>query len=237
MKVFLLTLFAVQTAFAIPTSQTWIPDGRVQKHQRFRWDSKVAFTPDKRSTDVAAQTPFIDQGVTYGVFDNNVVGIEAGGDWWEPQAKDNMRSLHGHFKVAIQESDKIPNFALGVYNFGFQANTSDENIIYVLVAKTFDSVGRFQLGGFVGNKNVLVTETGAAANDGFFFGYARRIPQISEHFNLLFDYQSSLGQKGALSLGARWDYNADTSFLVGYSTYNNKAIARDVITIIVSLWL
>lgn len=233
---FILILFS-NSLFAFPTKVIRTPDYQIQTAERFRWDSDVFFTLDKRSDDTGPTLPSIDEGVTYGIFNNNVIGMEVGLDWWEPQPQDNLRSLHAHFKVAVLEDERRPAFALGFYNFGFKANTTDQNIIYLGVGKNFRNVGQFFLAGFSGNQNVLVNDVGEAANRGLILSWVRPMPEISKTMSLAADVQTSDGPLGAISFGGKWNLHTDTVFAVGYNIYNNRTLTRDTVTVQLSLWL
>lgn len=224
-------------AEAFPTSTVWIPSDQVAESRMWRWDSQVFFTLDKRLSDTGVQQPFIDEGVTYGVFNNDAVAAELGLDWWEPESQDNLKCLHGHFKLAVLEGASMPSIAFGVYNFGFKSNTTDENIIYGEIGKTFKSVGHFFLGFFTGNENILEDDAGNSSSKGFLIGFTRPLTALSPKLNLIVDWQGSYSQRGAFNFGFKWALHQDVWLLAGYDIYNNRRLSRDTATVQLSVGL
>jgi hypothetical protein len=219
------------TAWALPTQTVWMPNDKTQTDGRFRFDSDVRFTLDKRASDTDIQVPFIDEGVTYGLFNNNTVAGELGFDWWEPQAQDNLRCLHFHFKFAVIEEDKFPGVVLGFYNFGVKSNTTDQNILYLGLGKTWDP-GHFFLGYFAGNQNVLVDERGNPQNTGLMFSWERMFPSVGKHFGLTADFQSSTSQVGAVNFAVEWKVKDAYQVQLGYDIFNNRNLnQRDTIQV------
>jgi hypothetical protein len=217
---------------AFPTGTVWIPTDEVNEPRRWRWDSQVFFTLDKRQSDTSAQAPFVDEGVTYGFFNNDSAAAEGGLDWWEPEFQDNLKSIHMHFKIATLEGDVMPSIALGVYDYGVKANTTDNNIIYLGIGKTWRKIGHIFLGYFTGNPNILIYDTGLPSNKGFMLGFSRPLPELSQKLSLLAAWQGSSSVIGTLNFGFKWIFRPDISFLVGYDIYNNRNLAtRDTVTI------
>jgi hypothetical protein len=231
---FLAILLVSTIAWAFPTGTIWIPNDSTLAPQSFRLDNQLYFTLDKRPSDASTQAPFIDEGITYGLFKNESVASEVGLDWWEPEPQENLKSLHAHFKIVTLESTSMPSLAFGIYDFGFRSNSSDENILFIGFGKSFHIIDHFFFGFFSGNPNILVDDSGNPASRGFMVGLQKN---MTKKFLLLFDFQSSNSLVGAASLGTSWLIHDDVSLLVGYNSYINRKLQRDTLTVQVSLGL
>ncbi len=221
-------------AWAFPTSTLWIPDDTALHPSTWRYDSRIAFTLDKRESDLGPQQPFIDQGLTFGFANNGAIGLEAGIDWWEPEYGDDLKSLHGNLKVVILEEEIGFGVAFGFYNFGFKANGSDEDFIYLGLGKQLGSLSHLFVGYFVGNQNVLLDEAGNSAARGIFGSISAK---IGEKVKFVLDYQGGRSHRGALTSGFAFLLSQTSSISLGYVFYNNQSLVRDMMLVKVDLEL
>ena len=69
-----------------------------------------------------------------------------------------------------------PGISAGIFGVGLQTDKNkpgqnNYNVLHAEIGKTLGSFGTLYLGGYTGNKDLLVDETGAKSNSGFLAGY------------------------------------------------------------------
>jgi len=119
--------------------------------------------------------------------------------------------------------------ALGLYNFGTESDATDFNMIYGLVARTFDGV-RLTAGYCRGNEDALGRDPDMllAGVDGYLTADKKWWGAI--------DYQSGKNAFGALSFGVAYAFADNVSVLAGYDVFNDSSI-DDAITVQVDISL
>jgi hypothetical protein len=157
--------------------------------------------------------------LTYGAFP----GLEIGIDSFSPSSAQYQFNL----KYGIAENGNMPAFALGAQNFGFNVDadnkTSDWNILYAVVAKTFN-IGRLTGGYYSGNDRVLLDNNGEKANTGFIFTWDK---VITDKLWACVDYSSGYSSYGATFYGISLAFSSNTSMLFGYGTWNRHQNSGD----------
>jgi len=203
---------------ATPSTIIWIPSVDFQGYKSFHLGiDNYSFDFKNGIGGTAFPT---DLGLTVGVLPDSIVLAEIGFDYFTPQ----WSPFTLNAKVGIPEgaiADWSPAIAIGGFNFGFQKNVTDANILYGMVGKTFPVIGRIEVGYFSGNKNVLVDlSTGNADNSGVLLSWDRQIPEISENLWLAIDYQGTKSSFGALSYGLAWTFSKNVSVIFARDVFN-----------------
>jgi hypothetical protein len=203
---------------ATPSTIIWIPSVDFQGYKSFHLGiDNYSFDFKKGVGGTAFPT---DLGLTVGVLPDTIVLAEIGFDYFTPQ----WSPFTLNAKVGIPEGvlgDWSPAVAVGGFNFGFQKNVTDANIVYGMVGKTFPVIGRLEVGYFSGNKKLLVDlSTGSADNSGVLLSWDRQIPEISENLWLAVDYQGTKSSFGALSYGLAWSFSKNVSVIFARDVFN-----------------
>lgn len=195
----------VGVSYATPSTQIWNPSTDIQATGVGHFGIDNYFTlSGAPGADYAFPT---DVGLTYGV----LPGLEAGFDVFEPQAA----PLTFNLKYSLPEKDLMPAIAVGGFGFGTMVGTTDQNVVYGLVAKTF-GFGRISAGYFSGNEKVL----GAKENAGLILTWDK---VVNDKLWLCVDYAGTKSALGATFYGFSWAFSPNTSVLFAYGTYNNGA--------------
>jgi hypothetical protein len=199
-------------ASATPSTIIWIPSVDFQGYKSFHLGiDNYSFDFKNGIGGTALPT---DLGLTVGVLPGSIVLAEIGIDYFTPQ----WSPLTLNAKVGIPEgviTDWSPAVAVGGFNFGFQKNVTDANILYGIAGKTFPVIGRIEAGLFSGNKNVLGPD-----NKGFMLSWDRMMPEISENLWLAIDYQSGKSSVGAFSYGFAWSFSKNVSVIFARDVFN-----------------
>jgi hypothetical protein len=214
-KIVLLLLaihFSLSTiSSATPSTQIWNPSTDIQAVKTWHLGIDNYFSvKDNKDNPVAFPT---DVGLTYGLVKNLEVGI----DFFEPSAN----PVQFNAKYGFSEKEVIPAIAFGLCNAGIKKDVTDYNIIYGVVAKTFNPIGRLSLGYYSGNKKLLVDEIGDKANTGLIATWDKA---ISDKVWASLDYASGKSWYGSTSLGFSYLFAPNTSIIFAYTIYNNDKI-------------
>ena len=216
--IFAVFMIASPRVFATPSTIIWIPSVDFQGYKSFHLGiDNYSFDFKNGIGGTAFPT---DLGLTVGVLPDTIVLAEIGFDYFTPQ----WSPFTLNAKVGIPEgaiADWSPAIAIGGFNFGFQKNVTDANILYGMVGKTFPVIGRIEVGYFSGNMTLLVDlSTGSADNSGVLLSWDRQIPEISENLWLAVDYQGTKSSFGALSYGFAWSFSKNVSVIFARDVFN-----------------
>lgn len=206
----LLWLELGQPVLSTPTTQIWNPSTDVQAVGTWHLGIDNYFTLAAPG-DGGYAFP-TDLGVTYGL----LPGLEVGADAFLPQADPFVFNV----KYAIAEGDLLPAAAVGGFGFGTAKGVTDQNVLYGVLAKTFQPLGRFSAGYFRGNSSLLLNPEGQRDNSGVILTWDKA---ISDKLWLCVDYASTRSALGALFFGFSWAFAPNTSVIFGYGTFNNGA--------------
>lgn len=210
-------LFAGATsALATPSTQIWIPSTDIQKVGTFHLgiDNYVA-------AEGEGQAPLYVLGLTAGVIPSEVIQAEVGVDYMASglDPYDDF-PIYFNAKVGTPEGALFggsPALAVGGYNFGTESDLTNQNIVYGLAAKTLPVVGRFSVGYFTSNEDVIGDD-----NSDILASWDRTLTEISPKLWAAVDYQGGESALGALSFGLSWAFADNVSVIAGYDIFNNS---------------
>ncbi len=228
----LITLFMSGVASATPSTQIWIPSTDIQafKTLHFGFDDYIRVQKNPDGT----YAPIIyDAGITAGVLPFEKIQMEVGIDYihYGVTAYDDS-PIYFNFKLGTPEGSMFkgsPALAAGMYNIGLRggdlAHNTQQDIGYVLTAKTLPIRGRLSAGWYWGNGGNInfKDQHGNTDNNGVLASWDRTMSEIDDRLWLAVDYQGADNAYGAVNFGASWAFSKNVSLLVGYDLYTRKA--------------
>lgn len=212
----LFVLSTAATALATPSTQIWIPSTDIQKFNTYH------FGVDNYVAAEGSAAPIYDLGLTTGILPGEKVQAEVGIDYISIGGTADNYPIYFNAKVATPEAalfDGSPALAVGGYGFGTKSKVTNQNVLYGLAAKTLPVVGRFSVGYFSGNEDVLGSD-----NSGVLASWDRTLSEISPKLWASVDYQGGESALGAFSAGVSWAFTDNVSVIFGYDIYNNSAL-------------
>jgi len=231
---------------ATPSTQIWIPSTDIQPFNVWhlgldnylRASDVSHFTAGQRDPNI------YDAGLTVGILPFNAVQAEVGADYLVNGTPYDGKPFYFNAKVAMPEGTiytnsvglNSPALAVGGYNFGTDskknsATRTDQNIVYGEVGQTLPafgaihSLGRFSVGYYSGNKDVLLGTDGKAANDGILASWDRTMSEISDKLWFAVDYMGGGNVNSGVSLGLSWAFSKNVSVIFGYDMWDKPALA------------
>ena len=219
-----LIIAASGAALAAPTAQTFIPSTDIQGYATGRL-SVYNFT---RTSNQGGNPNYYDVGLSAGVLPWEKVQAEVGIDYFEGGqgglgVDADKHPIYFNAKLGTPEDALFkysPALAVGMWNLG-TANSTKQNIVYGLAARTLPVIGRISAGGYHGSETVLKDENGHSANDGLLVSWDRTMTELTDKLWLGVDYMSGKNFNGSLNFGASWAFTKNISFLLGYDIYND----------------
>lgn len=208
-------------SIATPSTIIWIPSVDIQSYKVFHLGIDNYFTVFKKGIGQGGVAFPTDVGLTVGVLPFDKIQAEVGLDLLEPTKSPWVFNA----KIGIHEGafyDWSPSIAIGGMNFGVEKNSTDYNLLYGIIAKTFPFVGRLSFGYYVGNKNLLIDNNGVTDNSGILFSWDRQLTEINENLWLAVDYQGGKNSFGAASFGFAWSFSKNVSVIFARNIYNNN---------------
>lgn len=222
-KGFVFTLGAVAlltgTAGATPSTHIWAPSTDVQAYGVFHLTHDT-YIP----VEGAKAAPVTNEGLTVGVLPSEKVNVEVGFDLINNGTPADADPIYFNAKVGIPEDalgKGIPALAVGAYALGTKKDSTDYNVYYGKIGKTVPVAGRFSIGYFQGNEDLL----GKDENAGILLCWERTMSEISDNLWVAIDYQGGKSALGALNYGFAWKFAPNTSVIFGYDDYNNVDLA------------
>ncbi|KAF0135090.1 MAG: hypothetical protein FD145_228 [Candidatus Saganbacteria bacterium] len=197
-------VFLINSSSATPSTQIWNPSTDIQANKSWHLGIDNYFTIDGPLNGGYAFPT--DIGLTYGV----ILGFEIGVDVFLPQTS----PLSFNAKYGITEADNLPAIAIGGFGFGTQVGVTDQNVLYVIAAKTF-IFGRISTGYFKGNPTLL-------GSDGFGM-ILTWDKSLTDKIWASIDFASGNTTLGSLFAGFSYAFSKNTSVIFGYGTYSNGA--------------
>lgn len=205
-------VLAASTAGATPTTNVWNPNTDVQAKGVLHLGIDDYFSIFDNDTRPYAFNTLV--GLTYGLGAGFEVGVDFIGA--------NAQPFVFNAKWGLPEGDALPAVAVGVQQLGAKAS-GQASIYYGLLAKSFEGVGRFTVGGYSGLESVL-----GADNSGFIAAWDKA---LSERWWASIDYASGNNAYGALAFGASYKLAPNVGLLFGYVVFNEGSInPNDVFT-------
>ena len=215
-----LTIAVSGAALATPSTQIFIPSTDIQGFGT----GHLGIDNYIRTSNKGGFPNFYDVGVTAGVLPFEKIQAEVGIDYLEGGqgglgVDADKHPIYFNAKVGTPEDSLFkysPALAVGMWNLG-TANSSKQNIVYGLAARTLPVVGRISAGGYYGAKSVL----GQGQNDGVLVSWDRTMSEINDKLWLAVDYMSGNNFNGSLNFGVSWKFSKNVSVILGYDIYNN----------------
>ncbi len=248
-KTLVLGVLCVGTALlgkATPSTQIWIPSTDTQPFNVWhlgldnylRATDKGRFTPGTRDPNI------YDAGLTVGVLPFDAIKAEVGADYLVNGTPYDDHPFYLNAKIGIPEgglftnsvSLNSPALAVGGFNFGTNtrkssATRTDQNIAYVEMAETLPacgalpSLGRFSLGYYQGNPDVLLGTDWKKANTGILASWDRTMSEISDKLWLAVDYMGGGNFNSGVSCGLAWAFSKNVSVIFGYDMWDKPDLA------------
>jgi len=221
---FVILVLGVGVVFATPSTQVWIPSTDIQPYKKVHLGIDNYIKTESQNGGGSEPT-LLDIGLTMGVLPYEKIQAEVGIDYRDIGGE-HTSPFYFNAKIATPEGSLFkgsPALALGGYDFGTKKDSTDYNLLYILTAKTFGSLGRLSLGYYKGNKDLLVSIDGKREDDGVLISWDRTISEISDRLWASVDYQGGKNGYGALSFGVSWKFAPNVGVLFGYDIYNESA--------------
>lgn len=235
----------VAAGWGTPSTHIWIPSTDIQPAGVWHVGVDNYFRVAARD-DGTRDPNILDAGLTVGVLPTDRVKAEIGVDYLTNGTEYDDHPWYFNAKVGIPEgafhaapsSWLSPALAVGVFNVGTRggghgAVRTDQNIVYGEVAQTvpamggLPSLGRFTVGWYSGNDDVLAGADGEEAASGILASWDRVLGGISDKLWVAVDYMGGGNMNSGLSLGASWAFSRNVSLLVGYSIWDEPSLAGE----------
>jgi len=231
---------------ATPSTQIWIPSTDIQPFNVWHLglDNYVRASDVGHFTAGQRDPNIYDAGLTVGVLPFEAVKAEVGADYLVNGTTYDDNPFYFNAKVGVPEgtlftnsvSLNSPSLAVGGFNFGTNSKKSsatrtDQNIVYGEVGETLPafgavpSLGRFSVGYYSGNKDVLLGTDGTAANTGILASWDRTMSEISDKLWFAVDYMGGGNVNSGVSLGLSWAFSKNVSVIFGYDMWDKPALA------------
>lgn len=225
-----LTLGGTSPAAATASTHIWAPSTDVQAFNVWHTTTDVYLAAEQDASG-GRVPPVTNLGLTVGLLPFSKLNLEVGLDHKAGLGALDDYPIYGNLKLGIPEGalgKGSPAFALGIFDLGTQAGLTDDNVAYLKVAETFAfggvSWGRFSLGCFSGNEDLLLDSQGASDNQGILAAWERVCPEVSEKLWVCVEYVGTESAYGTLNVGASWKCSDNVALLVGYDGFNNDEL-------------
>ena len=225
---------------ATPSTQIWIPSTDTQPFNVWHLglDNYVRSSGTSHFTAGQRDPNIYDAGLTVGVLPFDLIKAEVGADYLVNGTPYDSNPVYFNAKVGLPEGALFTNSvainspALAVVGFNFGTNSkkgsatrTDQNIVYGEIAETLPVVGRFSVGYYTGNGDVLVGTDGDKANNGILASWDRTMSEISDKLWFAVDYMGGGNFNSGVSFGASWAFSKNTSVIFGYDMWDKPALA------------
>lgn len=236
----ILTLWSRESAFGTASTHIWAPSTDTQDYGTGHVTADI-YVPVEANRDGSRARTITDEGLTFGILPFKKLRAEAGVDLKTGYGDLDSWPVFFNTKLAVPEDSYGPYFpavAIGVYDVGTRAAKTNYNVGYIKTAKTVKikdiNLGRFSIGYFWGNNELLLDKDGARDNDAIFWAWERTMTEISDKLWVCAEYQGTESAYGAFNLGLSLQFTKDISAIAGYQFYNNKNYA-DTFTVQVDI--
>jgi hypothetical protein len=237
-----MVLFNAAETNATVSTLIWQPAVDIQPflNPHFGWDTYLSLKDPSGTT--------VNGGITMGVLPFKKIQMEVGVDWRDFNGA-HVYPWYLNGKLGSPEGSFFkdqPAIAAGIYDLGFNgdatANPTDYDIFFGQIAKTIGKLGRFTVGGFVGNSKLLVDMSSLDAsgtpkkdNAGVLLGWDRVMSEISDKLWLCLEYQGTNSSYGALSFGFAWSFAPNVSVIYGVDLLNDSKTYAPAATVQVDI--
>jgi hypothetical protein len=236
----MLSCLAVNEAHSTASTHIWAPSTDTQDWKTGHVTADI-YVPVETNRDGSRARTITDEGLEFGLLPFNKLRAEAGFDFKTGYGDLDSWPMYFNGKLAIPEDSYgkfFPAIAIGVYDVGTRNAKTNFDVFYIKAAKTIKvkdlNLGRFSLGYFWGNNELLLNKDGARDNEGVFWAWERTMTEINDKLWVCIEYQATESIYGAFNLGGSWQFTKNISVLGGYQFYNNKNYA-DTFTVQVDI--
>lgn len=239
-----LLIFGTGVALATPSTTYWTPaTTAIQGFGVWHLGVDNYFTvfrdADPDFTESAGAFP-TDVGITVGVLPYQKIQMEVGVDLLEPSpfgeedegefGKDVP--LYFNFKFGTPEGSLFggsPAINVGMFNIGTESDSdtcglgcaTNYNIAHVMLGKAIGSLSNIYVGGYSGNKDLLINDDGEEENTGFMVGFDLWL--VKDKFQFAADYASGENAFGGGGFGIYWYFAPNASLLTGPVWFNQDS--------------
>jgi len=222
----------VLPVLATPTTHIWAPSTDVQPFARWHITADV-YVPVEKNPAGRNISPVTNLGLTVGVLPDDKFQMEIGFD--HKAGLETLDNSPFYFNLKAGIPDKTfgnysPAVAVGIFDVGTEGDRTNNNVLYVKLAKSFVlnnfDIGRFSLGYFRGNPKLLLDKAGHPDNKGFLVAWERTLKEVSDKLWVCVEYMGSSSSYGSLNFGFSWKFSNSTSLLIGYNIYSNSDLPR-----------
>jgi hypothetical protein len=220
------------SAFATASTHIWAPSTDVQSYKKWHITADF-YVPTESNSDGSRSNTITNAGLTVGILPFKKLNMEVGFDHKSGLGSIDKYPIYFNAKIGIPEDAYgkfFPAMAIGIYDVGTKTGKTDNNVFYGKVAKSFTlngfDLGRFSVGGFVGNDKLLLTGTGQDDASGVLVAWERVMKEISDKLWVCVEYQGTKSAYGALNFGFSWKFADNVSAIFGYDIYNNVDLAN-----------
>ncbi len=225
-----LLALACGTAHATPSSTVWTNMTLdLQSYGVVHVGVDNYFTVARKAAQGGGSFP-TDLGLTVGVLPFEKFQMEVGVDVVE--ASDNP--VYFNLKMGSPEGVLFkgsPALELGIFNVGTKKDVTDQNVVDLIIGKSFQGVGRFSAGPYIGNDRLLVDSKGKKDNTGWMAAFDRGFHPAQgadgtqfNRFVVAADYASGDNAIGGGSIGAYYFFTKDISLLLGHVWFNDEGV-------------
>jgi hypothetical protein len=220
------------SAFATATTHIWGPSTDVQPFKKWHITSDMYLPVESDPNGVRLPT-VTNVGLTVGVLPFQKLNLEIGVDHKTGFSALDRYPLYVNAKLGAPEGaigKYFPAVAAGIFDVGTKSYSTDTHIgtnfdvLYAKVTKTVGPVGRFSVGYFSGNKDLLLNEKGEKDNIGLLAAWERTVNELSDKLWLCVEYMGSNSAYGTFNAGASWKFSDNVVLLAGYDVYNNDQL-------------
>lgn len=226
----LLVVLTAGIAHATPSTTYWTPmTPDIQSYGVLHIGVDNYFTLFRKASNGGGSFP-TDFGLTMGILPYEKIQIEIGVDLLES----SDYPLYFNAKIGTPEDALFkgsPTLQLGIFNMGTKKNVTNQNIVFGVIGKTIDGIGRISAGPYVGNKKVLVDKNGNKENTGIMVAFDRGFLPVkdsagNEYNKIVFaaDYATGKNAIGGGGFGLYYYFTKDISLLTGPVWFNEEAI-------------
>ena len=223
-------LFSAETAFATASSTLWTnmtPD--IQAFGVLHLGVDNYTTVGRKLARGGGDFP-TDFGLTIGVLPFEKLQMEIGVDVLEP----NDDPLSANFKLGAPEgalSAGSPALYAGMFGIGTRRGSTEYDVAYLAIGKTFHGVGRLSAGPYRGNGDLLRSSSGRRETSGFMVAWDRAIYPVTDaagnsfhRFVLAADYASGDNAVGGAAAGFYSYFTKDVALGVAPVWFHDEGI-------------
>jgi hypothetical protein len=221
----------LESAHATASTHIWAPSTDVQPFMKWHLTSDF-YVPTENNADGSRANTITNLGLTVGVLPFKKLNMEVGFDHKSGYGALDDYPMYFNTKIGIPEGtygEFFPALAIGIYDVGTKGDRTDYNVVYGKAGKTVPmgdlSLGRFSLGYFIGNSDLLLDGT-KEDNDGVLVCWERVMTEISDKLWVAVDYQGTRSSYGSWNLGFSWKFADNVSGIFGYDIYNDRDLAN-----------